>query len=161
MGFIKIVRKAIRWLVVGIRGLRKNRELTRALLLTVVTSEKVQKRIESFFTKIAKVEAKWGMHSDFWRKIKEAAKAGTGVTLTPEDVRYAHYFKRAFDDTIKPIGKKVVDGLGLDGVDEDPRLVPLPDVPDVPELTAGEEDDGNLDLGDDFEDPTKDLGSGL
>lgn len=153
MGLIKAAKKAIRWLLVGARGLSKNREMVQLLTRELITSEKINRRLQSFFEKTAKVEAAWGVHANFWNTIKQARKSGDGCVLSAEDVNYIFFFKKAFDDTIKPIGKKVVDQHGLDGLgdddDERDNLVPLPPVdPDVPELTKEEADDGNLELGD-------------
>ncbi len=135
---MSLAAKAITWLVRGFKALRANRKVVEGLAMTVFKNNtKIAKRVERFFEKIAKVERMHGEHTEFWGKIKSAHAAGVGVSLDAGEVKYAAMFKRGFDDTLKPIGVKLAGKI-------EPDDVPLPDVEEIPDLDAAEDDDSNL-----------------
>ncbi len=143
MGIFNTVAKARRWLVAGWRKIRRNRELMRALMKSLGVSEKIQRRVERYFEKMDKVEELHGAVTAAYRKVETNVKAGAVVDpLDLAEYRYLYFAKKAFDDTIRPIGLKAVDHA-------DEVELPVPDVPDVEDLTAEEDDDANLSVPED------------
>lgn len=131
---------AVRWLVRGIRLLRQNRTIARGVAMTVFSNnEKIAYRVERAFAKWERVETKYGQHTDFWESVKTGAKDPNGILMTQDNCLYAMMWKRGFDDTIKPIGKKL---LPDEEVAEPPPSIP--EIPEVSDLTPEEDDDSNL-----------------
>ena len=103
-------------------------------------SEKMQQRVGRYFEKMAKVEQLHGAHTAAWRKIEANVRAGSVTDpLDMAEYRYLYFGKKAFDDTIRPIGVKAIGSS-----DDTDSPVFVGEIPEVEALTAAEDDDANL-----------------
>ncbi len=113
MGIWGTVANAVRWLVKAVTGLSAHRGQIKSLVSVLDVNDKVTKRLEKFFSRLEKIETRYGhiadTHTDFWAKLSTGNRDGEPVTLTPAEVAYGFQFKKAFDKTIKPIGTKLLD----------------------------------------------------
>ena len=122
-------QKAVRWIRRAIKVARANRDIIKMGVGAVLANnEKAARRFYRLVEKLERVEELHGQHTDFWDLIDRVAESGQPEMLTVQNARYGRYFKRAFNDTVRPVGEKL---LGTD-VDE------------VPDLTPDEDDDSNL-----------------